>query len=194
MFYYLSSLIFGLSPFLFSLLLSSLRSLSHASRLRSLNLRPSALAILCFLPLALSLGSGALVYSAQVALQWNANTDPTVTGYKVYYGTSSGNYPTHVDVGETTTYTVSNLQDGVTYYFATTDYNASGTESGFSNEVVFSGTPCTYSISPTTQSFSSSAGTGSVGVTTGVGCTWTAVSNPGTWISSAPPDRIRLWI
>lgn len=182
MFYYLSFLIFGLSPFLFSLLLSSLRSLSQACRLGSLNSRPSTLAILCFLPLALSLGPGALVYSAQVALQWDANTDPTVTGYKVYYGTSTGNYPTHVDVGKTTTYTVSNLQDGATYYFATTDYNASGTESGFSNEVVFGGTPCTYSMSPSTQSFSSSAGTGSVSVTTGVGCSWTAVRNA-DWIA-----------
>jgi len=77
MFYYLSSLIFGLSPFLLSLLLSSLRSLSHACRLGSFNSRPSTLAILCFLPLALSLGPGALVYSAQVALQWGVNGSST---------------------------------------------------------------------------------------------------------------------
>jgi subtilisin family serine protease len=38
-------------------------------------------------------------------------------------------------------------------------------------------TPCSYSISPTGQAFGSSGGTGSVGVTAGTGCGWTAVSN-----------------
>ena len=184
MFYYFSSLIFGLSPFLFSLLLSSLRSFSHGCRLWSFNFRPSTLAILCFLPLALSLGPGAVVYSAQVTLQWDASTDSTVAGYKVCYGTSSGNYPNSIDAGKTTTYTVSNLQDTVTYYLATKAYDASKMESGFSNEVVLSGAPgCTYSLSPTTKSFGSSAGTGSVNVTAGAGCSWTAVSNATTWIT-----------
>ncbi len=131
MFYYSSSLILGLS-----LLLSFLRRLSLACRLGSFNVRPWPLVILCFLPLALNLGPAVHVYSAQVTLQWDANTDPTITGCKVYYGTSTGNYPYNVDVGKTTTYTVSSLQDGVPYYFATTNYNASGMESGFSNAVV----------------------------------------------------------
>ncbi len=141
MFYYFSSLIFGLSPFLFSLLLSSLRSFSHGCRLGSFNFRPSTLAILCFLPLALSLGPGAVVYSAQVTLQWDANNDSTVTGYKVYYGTSSGNYPNSIDVGKTTTYTVSNLQDTVTYYFATKDYDASRWKAAFLTKLSSVGLP-----------------------------------------------------
>ena len=42
---------------------------------------------------------------------------------------------------------------------------------------------CTYSISPTSQSFGSSGGTGSVGVTaSSSSCTWTAVSNA-AWIT-----------
>ena len=41
---------------------------------------------------------------------------------------------------------------------------------------------CTYSISPTTQSFSSAAGSGTVNVTAGSGCSWTAASNAG-WMS-----------
>jgi M6 family metalloprotease-like protein len=41
--------------------------------------------------------------------------------------------------------------------------------------------PCTYSISPTSQSFSASGGTGSVSLTTQSGCNWTAVSNA-SWI------------
>ena len=42
--------------------------------------------------------------------------------------------------------------------------------------------PCIYSISPTSQSFSASGGTGSVSVTTQSGCIWTAVSNA-SWIT-----------
>ncbi len=39
------------------------------------------------------------------------------------------------------------------------------------------GGTCTYSISPTSASFASGGGTGSVSVTAGTGCSWTAVSN-----------------
>jgi hypothetical protein len=41
---------------------------------------------------------------------------------------------------------------------------------------------CTYSISPLSQSFSSSGGTGSVSVTTQSGCSWNATSNA-SWIT-----------
>jgi C1A family cysteine protease len=41
---------------------------------------------------------------------------------------------------------------------------------------------CTYAISPTSQSFSSSGGSGSVSVTAPSGCSWTAVSNA-SWIT-----------
>jgi hypothetical protein len=44
------------------------------------------------------------------------------------------------------------------------------------------GITCTYSISPTSQSFSSSGGTGSVNVTAESGCSWSATSNDG-WIT-----------
>ncbi len=43
--------------------------------------------------------------------------------------------------------------------------------------------PCTYSISPVSNSFTSSAGTGSVSVTAGTGCAWTAVSNNTSWLT-----------
>lgn len=42
--------------------------------------------------------------------------------------------------------------------------------------------PCTYSISPTSEHFSSSGGTDSVSVTAESGCDWTATSND-SWIS-----------
>ncbi len=42
--------------------------------------------------------------------------------------------------------------------------------------------PCSRSISPTSQSFAASGGSGSTAVTATAGCTWTAVSN-NTWIA-----------
>ncbi len=42
---------------------------------------------------------------------------------------------------------------------------------------------CSYSISQLNQSFESSADTGSVSVTAGIGCKWTAVSNNTDWIT-----------
>jgi hypothetical protein len=41
--------------------------------------------------------------------------------------------------------------------------------------------PCTFAIAPTSQSVGANGGTGSVGVTAGSGCGWTAVSNA-SWI------------
>jgi fibronectin type 3 domain-containing protein len=70
-----------------------------------------------------------------VSLQWDANKEPDVGGYKVYYGTNSRVYFASVDVGNTTTTTIGNLTPGVTYYFMVTAYDASKLESAPSNEV-----------------------------------------------------------
>jgi hypothetical protein len=75
------------------------------------------------------------LYAAQVTLAWDPSTDPNVTGFKVFYGTSSHSYQFNNDAGKNTTFTVSNLRDGATYYFVVTAYNSSGIESQFSNEV-----------------------------------------------------------
>lgn len=72
-----------------------------------------------------------------VTLVWDANTEPDLAGYHLYYGTSPGLYTVDMDVGATTTATVRNLTEGVAYYFAVTAYNTQGAESTFSNEVVF---------------------------------------------------------
>ena len=127
-------------------------------------------------------------HSAQVTLAWDAGTDPSTAGYKVHYGNSSGSYQAVIDVGKTPTCTISNLPAGTTYYFAATDYNASGVESAYSNEVSYTAsatTPpatCAYSISPASQSVGSSSVQGTESVTASSGCTWTAVSNA-SWIT-----------
>jgi hypothetical protein len=76
---------------------------------------------------------GRAVFAADAILSWSPNTESDVAGYRVHYGTTSGLYPTVIDVGLVTAYTVSGLGPG-TYYFALTAYNLAGAESGFSSE------------------------------------------------------------
>ncbi|MHB8108962.1 MAG: InlB B-repeat-containing protein [Syntrophorhabdaceae bacterium] len=111
--------------------------------------------------------------AANVSLAWDAAAG--VAGYKVYYGTSSRNYTASVNVGNTTTRTVSSLTDGTKYYFSVTAYNSSGVESPYSNEVSYGGsTSCAYTLSPTSASFGTAGGTGSISVAAAAGCSWTA--------------------
>ena len=69
-------------------------------------------------------------------LAWNASSSPGVGGYKVFYGQTSKNYSSSVDVGNKTSHQLTGLADGATYYFAVKAYNTSRTvESALSNEV-----------------------------------------------------------
>ncbi len=81
-------------------------------------------------------------FAGEAILSWDppvTNEDGTpltdLMGYKLYYGTSSGVYGTNPDIVDGITYKLSNLEDGIVYYFAVTAYDASGNESNFSNEV-----------------------------------------------------------
>ncbi len=75
--------------------------------------------------------------SSSVTLGWDPGPNFAPTGYRLYYGTTSGSYNQMVDVGNVNSTTISNLGAGTTYYFAVTEYNASGTESPASAEVSF---------------------------------------------------------
>ena len=74
---------------------------------------------------------------AQVTLAWDANSESNLAGYTLYYGTASGNYSQHVNVGNTTSHTLSGLTEGLTYYFAATAYDDQDNESGFSQEISY---------------------------------------------------------
>src|SRR5512136_1446198 len=78
-----------------------------------------------------------ILFAAQIRLAWDANSEPDLAGYKVYYGTASRSYGTPVNVGNVTTYTVTGLTTGQAYYLAVTAYdNASpANESTYSTEV-----------------------------------------------------------
>jgi len=80
------------------------------------------------------LGYGTAVLAGDAILTWDPNTEPDLTGYKVYFGTAPGTYGTPIVLGNQTTYTVSGLGYG-TYYFTVAAYDTSGNQSGFSNVV-----------------------------------------------------------
>lgn len=77
-------------------------------------------------------------------LTWDDNTENTLSGYKVYYGTVSGQYSTTLDVGRltpvagTVSFDVANLLPGTTYYFAVQAYDSSQNLSPISDEVIWS--------------------------------------------------------
>ena len=75
--------------------------------------------------------------ATSVSLTWNSPPDPDVSGYNVFYGTSSGNYTNSVNVGNSTTATLSPLMKGATYFVVVTSYNAASLQSLPSNEISF---------------------------------------------------------
>ena len=74
-----------------------------------------------------------VTFAADVTLAWDPNPTPP-DGYRLYYGTASGNYTESEDVGNVTQYTLTNLSENDTYYIVVRAYNDTG-ESGNSNEV-----------------------------------------------------------
>lgn len=77
-------------------------------------------------------------------LEWDANSESDLAGYKIYYGTSPrsdssapggySNGPIEFP-GSKTQYMLRSLQNGQKIYFSVTAYDTSGNESTFSNEV-----------------------------------------------------------
>jgi hypothetical protein len=117
-------------------------------------------------------------------LAWNANTETNIAGYRVHYGTSSGHYTQTLDVGKTTTATLSNLTAGTTYYSAVTAYNTSSLESLPSNEVSFT---------PTTSGSTVVTGSGSGATTTTAPSIWTASTVP-TQVDGGPDSSVELGV
>ena len=73
--------------------------------------------------------------AAGLTLAWDPPSAGSTTGYILYYGTASQSYSGQVDVGNTTSYTLSGLSDGTTYYLAVRAYDAARVMSNLSPEV-----------------------------------------------------------
>ena len=76
-----------------------------------------------------------VLYGADITGTWDANSESDLAGYKIYYGTQTGNYTLSVDVGNATSITIPIQDTNKTYFFAITAYDIAGNESGFSQEV-----------------------------------------------------------
>jgi len=79
------------------------------------------------------------VYAASITLAWDASVPSAISGvagYKIYYGTQSGNYTyPPIDVGNVTSYTINDLDKNEIYYLAVSAYASGGEESEFSTEL-----------------------------------------------------------
>jgi hypothetical protein len=107
-------------------------------RIRTLSLAVVLLAIILGLSGFLGSGAGA----ASVQLSWTApivNADGTpltdLAGYRLYYGTVSGQYTVVIDVGDHASASVSGLADEQVYYFSVAAYDTLDNESPFAAEV-----------------------------------------------------------
>jgi hypothetical protein len=85
--------------------------------------------------------------ASALTLAWDPNTEDDLAGYNVYYGTQTGDYDFVIDVGDTTQYTVTDLDPETQYYFTVTAYDTSSNESDFSAEVSAVTDPPHYVIS-----------------------------------------------
>ena len=105
-------------------------------------------------------------YALDVTLAWDANTEPDVAGYKLYYKTGSSGPPYNgsaaaegdspitltinsrrasynLDDPDNPEFTLTGLDDAEVYFFAVTAYDneVGSRESGFSNEATTASSP-----------------------------------------------------
>lgn len=78
----------------------------------------------------------AAIGDKRLYLTWSPAVDNEsgVKGYKVHYGTSTGSYLPPIDVGNVTSYDLTGLSNGITYYIAVSAYDYVGNEGAKSAE------------------------------------------------------------
>jgi hypothetical protein len=118
---------------------------------------------------ALLLCVNSVAAAQSVTLAWDPNPEPEVTGYRLHYGTASGQYSSQVDVGNTTTYAVAGMDLSLDYYFAVQAYTSDGLVSTLSDEVTLPAL-----VPPGTTTISSLTPSVSYPLLAGMPVTWTA--------------------
>jgi len=81
-----------------------------------------------------------IAQAASVTMTWDRNQEPDIAGYRIYYGTQSGQYNWSETILDSATlplqrsYTVGGLSEGTTYYFALKTFDQAGQYSDYSVE------------------------------------------------------------
>lgn len=129
--------------------------------------------------IALLLICPGLVLAQNIELAWDPSDSDGVVGYKIYYKADSTELPldgiealegpSPIDVGDVTSFTLTELPEGSVYYFRATAYDSEGNESTLSNLAASAWIPAP--ISP------------EMGETTGT---------PATLVWSTPPEDLNL--
>jgi hypothetical protein len=87
--------------------------------------------------------SAATAYAESATLSWDAVNAPDLEGYVVYWGTTSihsagfSGYEDCQAVGNITSFEITGLEPGQTYYFGVTARDLAGQESNFSDEISY---------------------------------------------------------
>jgi hypothetical protein len=103
------------------------------------------------------------VMGGGVNLTWIPTSNTNVTGYEVYYGTSSSNYDNWMFAGKGTNVIINGLTPGMTYYFNAASIDVYGERSEFAGQTSYT-VPSTFlACQP---------------ITGGVNLTWPANTNP----------------
>lgn len=101
-------------------------------------LRPTSAGLL---PCLMRLGTllyGMTTIGCGLTLEWDPNPEGEISGYIVYYGTDDKlQFPTIVDVGNTTHCPLHDLAPGTAYYFAVQAYNAAGIRSDLCQPIMY---------------------------------------------------------
>ena len=127
--------------------------------------------ILPRLALLLLFWSAVPAWCADLAFLWDANTEPDLEGYGIYFKDipdaeySLYGYVTTQELEDPANprFTVSGLEKGKTYYFASTAYNWYGLESSFSNSLCVEVGDTIAACSSSDEGSSSSGGGGGGG-------------------------------
>src|SRR6266480_1660122 len=130
--------------------------------------------------------ASARVEARPIALAWDANPEPEVTGYTLSYGTQPGVYTTSVNVGNLISYLID--LPGVQYYFAVRAYTATGLTSSYSTEVAESSAITL--TDPGDQIDASGFSVSLQLVATGVPVSYTATNLPGGLSINSSTGRI----
>jgi len=95
--------------------------------------------VFCLLIFLVIYAHSAVASEVEVNLQWDENTEPGISGYRVFLRIEGQNY--NYDAasweGSETTCTIGGLEQGVRYYFVARAFNAEDIESIDSNEATY---------------------------------------------------------